>query len=84
MGLREAELSVQADVVADDRVAMMTLLADILPAAAKTGEERTPEDKAALLPWYDKVKWFMALRRVGYEPPGGDAAPTSKRARLSE
>ena len=55
------------------------LLADFLPAAAKPFAERTDGEKALILPWFERAKWFMALRRVGFDPT--DAAHAPKRHR---
>ena len=79
--LRDAELSTGIDCVADAAAKMTDLLADFVPAAAKAAEDKTPEDKALLATWYDKVKWFFALRRVGYDPT--DAAHAAKRPRAA-
>lgn len=35
--------------------------------------ERTEEDKALFGNWCNALKWYMALRRVGYEPTFSDA-----------
>lgn len=77
--LRDAELATGIDCVEDEKAIMTSLVADFLPSAAKPPEARTPEDKAALAPWYEKCKWFFALRRAGYDP--GDAAHSAKRPR---
>ena len=49
-----------------------SLLAEFLPAASKEREERTAPEQAGLAPWYDKLKWFVALRRVGFDPEAAD------------
>jgi RecQ family ATP-dependent DNA helicase len=81
--LRDAELSTGIDCVADERAGMKALLADFVPAATKPPDESTPEDKAALAPWYDKCKWFFALRRVGYDPADDSAEHGAKRPRVA-
>ena len=56
------------DVVADDKAPVTKLLGTIVEAAKKEYKERTPEETAALQPWFAASKWYMALRRVGFKP----------------
>ena len=78
--LREAEDAARMDVVADEKAQMTKLLAAFLPAASTEFANRTPQEKALLEMWYGRCHWYMALRRVGFEPAGAD--PNPKRARV--
>jgi len=82
--LRDAEVSLQLDVTLDEKAGATQLLADFLPAAATAFDQRTEADKASLAPWWDKVKWYMALRRAGYEPAEVGPEPGGKRPRLTQ
>ena len=81
--LRDAEVSLQVDVSLDEKAGASQLLADFLPAAATAFDQRTEADKASLAPWWEKVRWYLALRRVGYEPTEAGSEPGGKRPRLT-
>ena len=80
--LREAEDAANMDVVAEDKAPMTKLLATFLPEALTEFANRTPQERAVLDKWYARCHWYMALRRVGYQP-GGAAEPDAKRARVA-
>ena len=69
------------DVVADDKAPVTKLLGTIVEAAKKEYKERTPEETAALQPWFAASKWYMALRRVGFKPTF--EGPAAKRQRVT-
>ena len=68
-------------VVADDKAPVTKLLGTIVDAAKKEYKERTPEETAALQPWFAASKWYMALRRVGFKPTF--EGPAAKRQRVT-
>ena len=79
--LQAAEAAELMDVVADDKAPVTKLLGTIVEAAKKEYKERTPEETAALQPWFAASKWYMALRRVGFKPTF--EGPAAKRQRVT-
>lgn len=58
---------------AGERFAMKDFLLPIMGNAfvLKEWKERTPEESAKFNKWCGCLKWYLALRRVGYEPTFG-------------
>lgn len=57
----------------NDRFVMKDFLVPVMgnAFALKDFKERTPEESATWNKWMGCLKWYVALRRVGYEPSFG-------------
>ena len=76
MQLEEAEALTGMNVAGDpdksgmnnERFTMTEFLVPIVDAASKPFSERTEEEKEQFAYWCNKLKWYMPLKRIHFEP----------------
>jgi hypothetical protein len=81
--LEEAVLGLGLDVEKTAMVSQKDIMLAASGRADKAPDSKTAEDRAAEAVWYDRVRWFLFLKRAGVPVRfrGGDAGP-GKRQRV--